>query len=393
MSDTLVSFGLDVRRPQELQGVGLSAVLSDIETGRWRALVESVRSGNENKTEMPYFTPAGLFQRRSNAGLLKHSGHVAIDLDRIGARGATRAIQVAVADNFCRFAFRSVSGKGVRLGFACPPCSAEEHTKVFHRVADHVRRRYGIDPDTSGSDVSRASFVSFDRGLWLNRSARMLPGLRNVSLRCNEGHTGIRKSLCVPLNGGDVVTLPFGLGESGAPYQLKPDGTVYTHESLRDLARSLVVQFRRHALPLSLGDVECAFKAWWDTARRKKLHFRLGPESYRRELEKAIRCVERVPWIERVVNFWPRWTREPEFPSEASPRERLEWAVRRHCLESGQTKFFLAARDAATITGTNFRNANDTLHGLVAAGILKRVGRRKRARDAQTYKLVSSDPE
>src|SRR5439155_20166993 len=104
------------------------------------------------------------------------------------------------------------------------------------------------------------------------------------------------------------------------------------------------------------------------TAERRGLRFRGGIDDYRAELDKSIRCVERVPWLDRVVDYWIRWTRAPEFPVSGSPGERLEWAIRRNCREARDTKFFLSARDAATITGTSFRAANETLHKLVKAG-------------------------
>jgi len=384
-----VSFGLDVRRPGQLEEIGLYAVLLQIGQGRWHSEVESVRKGKKSKMTMPYFTPSGLFRHRSNAGLIKHNGHVAVDLDHLGERGATRAIQNAIKDRFCRFAFRSVSAKGIRLGFGCPPASSETHSLIFRRVAEYVRKRYGIQPDTSGSDVCRASFVSFDRGLWVNPSAELLPGLQALA-PSPELHTESTESLCEPtaLDGADVVTLAFGLGESRAPRRSKPDGTAYTHQSLRDLGRDLVVRFKRHDLALADSEVEQAFRAWWTTAKRNGLKLRLGPDAYRLELSKCVQTARRAPWIARVAGFWTRWTQEPEFPHAATSREKLGWAIRRHCLASGTKVFFLAARDAATITGTSFRAANATLHSMVRAGTLKRVGKRRCARDAQTFRLA-----
>jgi Fic family protein len=92
-----------------------------------------------------------------------------------------------------------------------------------------------------------------------------------------------------------------------------------------------------------------------------------------------------------MVSFWRRWTEEPDFPAVGTSEERLEYAIRRHCETQGTTRFYLSARDAATITGTNFSNANQALHRLVNARVLSKVGKRLHARHAQNYRLITKD--
>src|SRR5207247_8357181 len=132
-----------------------------------------------------------------------------------------------------------------------------------------------------------------------------------------------RDSLCVtgPLSEGDVNTLGYGLGESRAPREAKPDGTAYTHYSLLGLGRDLVVRYGRHGLTLTLADIERAFDAWWRTGTRNGMRFRLRQSAYRAELDVAIRSAERAPWLPRVIDFWTRWTRATGFPADGSPRE------------------------------------------------------------------------
>src|SRR5207247_1128443 len=121
-------------------------VVEAIRSGLWAEQVERVRKENRIeerqslKSQLSYWTPSGLFSYRANDRLIKHSGHIAVDLDGLGIRGATKAIQTAVADQYCRCAYRSASGAGARLVFQCPPCSAQVHKQVFESVAEHVRR-------------------------------------------------------------------------------------------------------------------------------------------------------------------------------------------------------------------------------------------------------------
>ncbi len=395
----LVSVGDDVLKPYALRAEPMDAVLAGIASGRWGEQVEAVRKllyqspeQSALKKRLPFWTPAGLFEHRRSWGLIRHSGHVAVDLDALGIDGTTRAIQTAVADPHCKCAFRSASGHGARLIFPCPPCGPEAHKLVFDRVAEHVTAQYGLEVDLSGSDVARASFVSFDHGLWLNLHATMLPGLAEL-VRQSQDQTPHKesRSLCVvkKLTEGDINTLAYGLGESRAPYARKPDGTCLTHEPIRDLARDLVVRFQKHGLPLTLPEIERALNAWFKTGKRKGMKFRNHPETYRHELIESVRCVRDARWLGRVVCLWTRWTREPDFPMLGSSDERLEYAIRRHCAETKDASFYLSARDAATITGTCFKSANQTLHRLVKAGVLERDGKRLGARDAQGYRLRS----
>ena len=189
---------------------------------------------------------------------------------------------------------------------------------------------------------------------------------------------------------GDRETLAWGLGESRAPRDVRGDGTLATHLSLRDLARDLVVRFRRHDLALSGPDIERALRGWFDTGRQHG-RFRHSAQDYLGELVKSVRCVERWNRLPDLVWFWLRWTKEPDFPATGSSKDRLVYAIRRHCETEGTTRFFISARDAATITGTNASNGNLALHRLLNARVITKVGKRLHARHAQGYRLIVKD--
>jgi hypothetical protein len=397
--NVLVSIGTNIQQPGRLEAEPIGDVLDGICAGRWGEQVAWVRAfpyrsadQQQAKESLPYWTPSGLFRYRNAGGLVNHSGHVAVDLDNLGESAGTQVIQTAVGDGFCVCAFRSATAQGVRLIFSCPPCSAEVHKLVFGRVAQHVRRYYGHQPDLSGSDVARASFVSFDKGLWLNPSAVMLPGLAKLVLQGQA--TTHKDSLCVVgepgagLEAGDVLTLAYGLGESRAACLVRPDGTARTHNALMRLGLDLVVRYQRHGLTLTNSEIEHALAAWFETGKRLGLKYAKDLGHYREDLHKAVRSAQRAPWLPNVVHKWDRWRHHPDFPSTASSDDRLAWAIRRHCSESGTMWFFLGARDAATITGTTFRAAYDTLLRLVRDRVIKRAGKRLNARHAQEYWLL-----
>jgi hypothetical protein len=178
-----VGFGLKIWEPNKLETRVTSEVLLGIREGEWRVPVEHVRAlppdsfeQKKAKKELAYCMWSGVFHSRCNDGLLIHSGQVGVDVDKLTEEGCTKALQSAVADRFCLAAFRSTRGQGVRLLFRVPPCKDYKvHAIVFEQVAEHVIRAYSLEPDPKGSDVCRASFVSFDRGLWFNGDALILP--------------------------------------------------------------------------------------------------------------------------------------------------------------------------------------------------------------------------
>src|SRR6266700_4944958 len=112
----LVSVGANIKLPGKLVSSRIGDVVAAIAYGHWAEQVDRVRKLRHGTSEqapmkekLPYWTPAGLFSYRSNKSLIRHSGHVGVDLDNLGKRGATRAVQIAVDDLHCVCAFRSAS--------------------------------------------------------------------------------------------------------------------------------------------------------------------------------------------------------------------------------------------------------------------------------------------
>jgi hypothetical protein len=241
---TKISFGLSVRQPDRLETRNTGQILSGIARGDWREPIDRLRSlpadSPEQKTTklaLPFCTWAGVFTRRSNDGLANHSGQVGIDLDGLGEAGAVAVLQAAVADVHCLAAFRSARGEGVRLIFRIPPCSPENHIAAFEQVAVHVRDTYKREADESGKDVSRASFVSFDNGLWFNGAALVLPiQLPDETQRVSPFNRCVSSSLYAGLL---AETWPGWYGRHLANTAPVSGELAKTHGSLLNLGKSL----------------------------------------------------------------------------------------------------------------------------------------------------------
>ena len=389
-----ISFGLNVREPDKLVTRTTGDVLLGIQSGAWQETVSRVRELPADSAEqksaklaLPFCTFAGVFTRRSNSALVQHSGQVGIDLDGLGDAGAVAVLQAAVADAFCLAAFRSTRGEGVRLIFRIPPCSPENHVAAFEQVSLHVQRTYGHNPDESGKDVARASFVSFDRGLWFNPSAEVLP----IELPGDTQRFRGRNSLCVTPYGGQLALTCWNwLGRHFAnTAPVSGNAVVKTHGSLLDLGKAVALHASRIREPLTPRVIDSAFESWLDEHRRQGLTLRCSPDDYRAEFVASVKGCERKPWFKSAAEKWIRWTRHGEFPRAGLPHEKILFAVRRHCAESGSPEVFIGVRDAALVAGTSKETAGRLLRKLCADGQLEKTGERRQPRHAQTYLLKS----
>ena len=368
-------------------------MLLGIQSGAWREPVARVRSlapdsdaQRQAKLSLPYATWAGVFSRRANNALVRHSGQCGVDLDGLGDDGATAVIQTAVADKHCLAAFRSARGEGVRLLFRVPIVPSREHSAVFEAVSKHVRRTYHRDPDTSGSDVSRASFVSFDSGLWFFGMAQTLPIQLPGLIHSGSGTTTAVYHPAV-YGGQLALTCWTWYGRHSANTSPCADGTAKTHRSLLDLGKAVALHAERIGERLTERDISAAFDAWLAEHARQGVRLRCAPDEYRRELVASVRGAEGKPWFRSAAEKWLRWTRHPNFPKAGTPRDRLLFTIRQHCAESGSTEFFLGVRDAALVAGGHFNTGARLLRKLVADGALEKSNVRRQLRHAQTYRL------
>lgn len=389
---TPISFGWDVTKPGMLETRNTGDVLLDIQSGVWQDPVLRIRSlphdCDEQKAAkklLPYATWAGVFGYRSKGRLLQHSGQIGVDLDDLGEAKTVSTIQQAVADRFCLAAFRSTRGEGVRLLFRIPPCAPENHALAFEQVAELVRNTYGCEVDEAGKDVSRASFVSFDRGLWLNPSAEILPIILPVS---HSGRGGITR--CVPSAYGGQLALPcwdwFGRHYANVAPVL--GDTVKTHKNILDLGLAIALHAERIQEPLTKRLIDSVFESWLHEHQRKSVRLRCSPEEYRRELRVSIEGARRKSWFKSAAEKWVRWTRHKDFPHTGKPTEKILFAVRLHCAEARTDEFFLGVRDAGLVAGRSFRTAARAIRELCADGKLEKSSKRRQPHHAQTYRLI-----
>ncbi len=119
------------------------------------------------KWHFNYVTFSGLFSRRSNDCLIKHSGLLTVDFDHVGDISELK--ENLLRDQYfeTQLLFTSPSGDGLKWIISIDP-SLEFHHRYFDAVSRYVLAAYKIEIDLTGREVSRACFLPHDPDAYIN---------------------------------------------------------------------------------------------------------------------------------------------------------------------------------------------------------------------------------
>lgn len=157
--------------------ISIDGFLQDVQNGRWEDGALKVRTAKgetaikKAKSDLPYVTISGSFKKRNNAGLDKHSGFLAVDIDKLG----TRVLEVKEDlsnDPLFYAVFLSCSGKGL-CGIV--KINPKAHLESFYFMSEHLFEKYDINIDDKCKDVSRPRYVSYDPDIYINENSQLAP--------------------------------------------------------------------------------------------------------------------------------------------------------------------------------------------------------------------------
>jgi len=114
-----------------------------------------------------YVTFSGIFSKRSDKALLKHSGLLTIDFDHIPDIESLK--QSLLQDEYFETEIMFVSPSGNGLKWVIPiDLTQGSHDFLFGAVAAYIRQTYSLEVDKSGKDISRACFLPYDDNVYIN---------------------------------------------------------------------------------------------------------------------------------------------------------------------------------------------------------------------------------
>jgi len=139
-------------------------------TAELRSLTDPKEIRNFKALNLDYATFAGVFTRRSDACLIHPSGLMVFDFDHVDQVYNIREFKQTLLENTLfdtQLLFFSPSGTGVKWVVGID-LQSSSNLVWFEGIAAYVRKKYGMEVDRSGKDVSRACFLCHDPEVYIN---------------------------------------------------------------------------------------------------------------------------------------------------------------------------------------------------------------------------------
>lgn len=151
---------------------GLDDFIMGVRNGKWQDCVLKVRTISDKKErdlakkKCPMVTISGSFAGRKDNSIRKHSGYIAIDIDKI--ENPNEVKELIATDRYVYAAFISISGTGLCLIFKI---DGTKHIEAFEGIGAYLYETYQLIIDQSCKNVSRSRFVSYDPYIVHNSNA------------------------------------------------------------------------------------------------------------------------------------------------------------------------------------------------------------------------------
>ena len=127
------------------------------------------------KQTLPAVTFAGTFTGAHSKEMLDlYSNIVILDIDNLQTPKIEELKQLLFKDEFVLSCWISPSGLGIKVLIRVD-CHPNLHSFYYAKIVDYFTATYDVEIDTSGSDVSRLCFSSFDSNILYKNNAREFP--------------------------------------------------------------------------------------------------------------------------------------------------------------------------------------------------------------------------
>jgi len=154
------------------EDITLEEFAKHLQSGKYKNIVKEIRNApnkairNELKRfKLDFVTVSGQFTKRNANNLSKHSGLLCLDFDEVDHPNELKAKLERDTKLNPKLIFISPSGNGVKCVVEID-VTKYSHEEYFKALEKYFSNEYAISIDSSGKDVSRACFVSFDPQLY-----------------------------------------------------------------------------------------------------------------------------------------------------------------------------------------------------------------------------------
>ena len=168
--------------------VSVSSILRAIKSGRWKDQILKIRGTKEKalrdklksyvpgacfsgtfKKDMVYIPKTGktVSKARMDNHVLEYTGIVIVDIDIKDQAVISRLKNMMIDDPYVYSFFASPSG-GLKVLYVVNSTSDKHRDYAYDQIKSWVEDNYDIEVDTSGKNISRLCYVSYDPELYLN---------------------------------------------------------------------------------------------------------------------------------------------------------------------------------------------------------------------------------
>lgn len=161
-----------LRNTKPEQVVSLTEVLNEIASDKYRLQVETIRnednpSKSPLKDRLPVFTPTGIFNYRSLAGLEEYNGLICLDIDNIDSPESLK--EKCKELNYVYAAFVTPSGRGLKVMIKTN-ANKDNYRQIELTVSEAFAQATGAVRDIHAKDIARIQFVSYDPNIYINEN-------------------------------------------------------------------------------------------------------------------------------------------------------------------------------------------------------------------------------
>lgn len=137
------------------------------QTSKLRSLTDFKIARAFKAKAFDYVCFSGVFKKRNNKALIKHSGLLTIDFDHISNIDSLK--KTLLQDQYFETELLFVSPSGDGLKWIIPmDIKITKHQNFFKAVSSYIQQTYQLEVDQSGKDISRACFIPHDTAVYIN---------------------------------------------------------------------------------------------------------------------------------------------------------------------------------------------------------------------------------
>lgn len=158
-------------------------VLTRIKEGNSKDLLFNIRkesdknARNELKKGLPSILFSGQFpNRKTGAKPIEHSGFIILDIDNIKPEDIAYEKETICKSEFVHACFLSPSANGFKV-LVKIPADIKRHTDYFNGLEKYFSEALDIELDTSGKNIGRVCYESFDPDIYINEKSAVFVDL------------------------------------------------------------------------------------------------------------------------------------------------------------------------------------------------------------------------